>query len=118
MKPQVFAMIELAVNSDDSLTLEERQAILEFCRHPAQIHPLDDGGDLELLSAQDVAGILHIHIRTVRRYISTGILRSTRFQGVRRVRMSDLKAFLTTGDPKVSPDIGQSFTVKMLDKAS
>ena len=111
-------MIELAVNSDDSLTLEERQAILEFCRHPAQIHPLNDGADLDLLSAQEVAAILHLHIRTVRRYISTGILRSTRFQGVRRVRMSDLKTFLTTGDPKVSPDEGRQLTVKMLKKAS
>ena len=116
MKPQVFAMIELAVNSDDSLTLGERQAILEFCRHPDQSQTSDDGG-LKLLKAQDVAAILHIHIRTVRRYIRTGKLKSTRIQGVRRVRMADLKSFLSAA-PKVPPDFGQSFAVKMLERAS
>ena len=34
MKPHVINMIELALNSDDSLTLAERQAILAFCRKP------------------------------------------------------------------------------------
>ena len=116
MKPQVFAMVELAVNSDDSLTQGERQAILEFCRHPDQSQEADDGG-LKLLKAQDVAAILHIHIRTVRRYIRTGKLKSTRIQGVRRVRLVDLKTFLATA-PKVSPDLEQSFTVKMLERAS
>jgi excisionase family DNA binding protein len=117
MKPQVFSMIELAVNSDDSLTPWERQAILEFCRHPIQSQQSDDGGGLELLKAQDVAAILHIHIRTVRRYIRAGKLKSTRIQGVRRVKMADLKSFLSA-EPKVSPDLGQPFTVKMLDRAS
>ncbi|HTY95349.1 MAG TPA: helix-turn-helix domain-containing protein [Steroidobacteraceae bacterium] len=55
-----------------------------------------------LLSVDQVAGILKLHVRTVRNYVRQGALRATRIGKQYRIDLADLEAF--TGRPVESHD--------------
>lgn len=114
MKDTTFNIIGQILAVDDSLGPAERQAILALCRNPdADGRIRDSADDRILLTAGEVAGELKVHLRTVRRHIACGRLKSVSFGGRRRVRLSDLKRFLAAGHapPKVAPDTGEGSAV-------
>lgn len=97
MKPEVLSMIKLALASDDTLTVGDREAILACCLNPTSVRDGghgDDGEDLVLLTAGEVADRLHVNVRTVKRHIEDGKLPSVKCLGSRRVRLSDLRKFM------------------------
>lgn len=51
----------------------------------------------ELLTAQEVAARLKVHINTVYNYVDAGKLKAITMEGLLRIRESDLEAFLATG---------------------
>lgn len=51
----------------------------------------------ELLTTQEVAERLKVHINTVYNYIDSGKLKAIRMEGLLRVRTSDLESFLSNG---------------------
>jgi excisionase family DNA binding protein len=55
-----------------------------------------------LLSVEQVAEILKLHVRTVRNYVRDGRLRATRIGKQYRIALSDLEAF--TGGPVENHD--------------
>ena len=54
-----------------------------------------------MLTAREVARLLHIHPNTVRRWSDKGIIRAYRIskRGDRRFRRTDIERFLTTLNP-------------------
>jgi excisionase family DNA binding protein len=60
----------------------------------------------KMLTAIEVAALLHVHVNTVRRWNNQGIIKAYRIgpRGVRRFRQQDISAFLTqcqnNPDPK------------------
>ena len=49
----------------------------------------------ELLTAQEVAELLKVHINTVYNYIDSGKLKAIKMEGLFRIRVSDLEHFLS-----------------------
>jgi excisionase family DNA binding protein len=57
---------------------------------------------LSLLSVEQVAEILKLHVRTIRNYVRSGVLKATRVGKQYRIALGDLEAF--TGQPVESLD--------------
>lgn len=52
----------------------------------------------ELLTAQEVADWLKVHINTVYNYIDAGKLKAIKMEGLLRIRASELERFLSSGE--------------------
>ena len=104
MQDRTIQMIELALGGDDTLSADERQAILAACRNPLapayrpeqSVPPLD-----RWLSPRETAGLLSVTLRTVQRWIQSGRLPSRRILGRRRIPASALANLPEEGDEDI-----------------
>jgi len=93
--PYVERIIEcqVAIDTDDTLTADERQAILAFCREPIQPpaarHAVPLTAD-RWLTRKQAAATLAVSVRTVQRLVKSGKLPSRLILGCRRIPASSL----------------------------
>lgn len=94
MKPETYTAIKSMLAVDGTLSSEETSAILAFCNHPTTHSETETTTVVhQYLSPQEIAEHLHVSDRTVRRWIGSGELPSTKFRGARRVSQNALHDF-------------------------
>ena len=86
-------IIEAVLRSDNSVTDEQREAILLFCSRGVTQKP-------KLVGAREVAEILGCHRKTVYRYVRRGLVRAIHYSP-RKVRfdLGEVEAFAASGLP-------------------
>jgi len=98
MRDNTLKMIELTLNGDDSLSQENRIAILAFCKNPqasSTTGTTANAQPVKYLTPNQVSEILGVCPRSVHRWISTGQLPSKKLGECRRVpsnALDDLSA--------------------------
>ena len=72
MRPETYTAVKAIIESDQTISTEERTLILQFCRKPKSTN--QDKPPTKFLTPIEVAKILQVHIKTVYRYEKKGIL--------------------------------------------
>lgn len=67
----------------------------------------------DILSIDEIAKMLSLHQRTVRRYLREGTLKGTKIGGEWRVRLSDVEAML--GDATVTQELGNVWNNQVIE---
>jgi excisionase family DNA binding protein len=93
MKPESVRIIETVLANDPTVSQEELDGILDACRGES---PRKGRGaeDLQMLSTKEVASILKVSEKTVKRLLSQNNLPSLKIGKLRRVRFCDLQVFI------------------------
>ena len=91
MKDGTLNIIKSILDNDDSLSHENKQSILAFCKTP--LVATTRTAPAQYLSPKEVALRLGVSLRTVQRWITTHELPSTRIGGSRRIPATALEDF-------------------------
>lgn len=93
MKASTYNIIKTTLDGDDSLSAEERTAILRFCREPIP-KPLQPAPTLpgeHYLRTREAAAVIGVSPRTIQRWIRLGTLESRQVVGSRRIPSAALR---------------------------
>jgi len=93
MNPSTLNIIQVTLQGDKSVSAEERQLILGFCKSPKASHPADSRST-RYFSRKGVAQELQVSVKTVDRWIARGQLRSIKPGGFRRIPQSAINDLL------------------------
>ncbi len=95
MKDGTLNIIKSILDNDDSVTQENKSAILAFCKNPTARTAPAISQPVKYLTPNQVADKLGVCLRSVQRWISTGQLPSKKLGECRRVpsnALDDLSA--------------------------
>lgn len=93
MKENIYKMVGLAIEGDDSLTPAERAAILLVCKDPLPkpCNPEAQRVGERYLSSAEASQELGISKRTLQRWIADGTITARRVVGRRRIPLSEIR---------------------------
>jgi excisionase family DNA binding protein len=95
VKSSTYNIVKAAIESDDTIAVDERQAIMAFCKRP--VAPVHSSLPSERwLSPRQAAGMLSVSLRTIQRLVSSGAVPSLTVLGCRRISESALAASLAS----------------------
>jgi excisionase family DNA binding protein len=105
MKPTTHKLIEVALAADDTVSADDRSAILAFCSEPwprpdrvaARAEPAVEAE--RYLRLRDAAMELGVSTRTVRRWIARGRLAPRRVMGRYRIPRSAIRGLYRADVP-------------------
>jgi len=89
MKDGTLSIIKMTLETDDTLSHEDRLAILAFCKSP-KVAPAKSP-PTQYLAPKEVSLRLGVSLRTVQRWITTYEMPSTRIGGSRRIPATALE---------------------------
>lgn len=86
MKPTTYSIIKTAMAGDETISPEEISIILDCCKNPITRSEATIAiVPTQYLTPNEVAKKMHVSGRTVRRWLSSGILSSKKINGARRI---------------------------------
>lgn len=79
MRDHTLKAIAGVLDCDDSITTNERKAILDTCKPPARVSlPQQAAACMDLVTPKQAATILQVSIRSIWRYVDEGKFQSIR----------------------------------------
>lgn len=108
MKPENISIIETVLANDTTVSQEEKGYILDACR--GGYSRKKEGADgLQMLTTVEVAGILKISTKTVKRLIAQNKLKSQKTTPkLRRIRHCDLEAYVKSCNATTNPRLAST----------
>lgn len=96
VKKTTFDAMTAIITADDTVTAEERKAILAFCKNPVPAPIRIDAVQTSerYLRPSEAADALKINVRTVQRWIKDGTLESRKVVGTRRIPWSSIQTLV------------------------
>lgn len=101
MLAPLYRLIESALELDQTISLADRETILDCCRCPAKFRERQKEPEERLLSQKQVCEILGVSRATLWRMYQAGGLRPVvLFHGNKRFRKSDILALMAGNAPR------------------
>jgi len=92
MKEGIYNILKATLDGDDSLSKEDKNAILAFCKCPKLIPT--QSLSIKFLTPNEVVQMFGVSLRTIQRWISSGQLPSQKLGGCRRVPSNAIENFI------------------------
>lgn len=90
MKESTISIVKAVLDGDDSMSDAERELVLSFCRNHGVVGRQVANPSDRWLTPAEVADMLTVSVRTVRRWIAGGVIASRRIGRIRRVPESSM----------------------------